>query len=338
MKIAVIGAGITGSLFAYLLKESGHSITVFEKARGCGGRVSTKRGDWGQADIGATIVPCKSQEFRGFMQSQCDNALAINWPQKIARYSQLTQEMQTTDSADSFFVFQDKMNSACHTWLAHADCQFNSAVTKLAFSSQLGWQLKVADKWLENTFDKLVVTAPWPQVQKLISNSSLPFSLANLQQNWSSCWSVVLKVDTQLEQDLDLVYLKHHQLQTLVCDSAKPNRPLSEKGEGQIWVAQLAHELSEQLTDQGKEAAMQAASRGFSQIFNHAKPKVRAVYAHYWRFARPEFGQPALGIVAPSHLGFYAGGDWSHGASVEAAFQTAKALAGRILANAVNEE
>ncbi|WP_082633257.1 FAD-dependent oxidoreductase [Lacimicrobium alkaliphilum] len=45
-KIAVIGAGVTGSLLAHKLSQDGHTVTVLEKSRGRGGRCTTKRTHW----------------------------------------------------------------------------------------------------------------------------------------------------------------------------------------------------------------------------------------------------------------------------------------------------
>jgi len=40
-KIAIIGAGLSGLILAHSLKEHAN-ITIFEKARGVGGRMSTR--------------------------------------------------------------------------------------------------------------------------------------------------------------------------------------------------------------------------------------------------------------------------------------------------------
>ncbi|MFQ3187204.1 MAG: renalase, partial [Marinomonas primoryensis] len=41
--IAIIGAGLAGSLCAHLLSQSGQTVCVIDKSRGSGGRASSKR-------------------------------------------------------------------------------------------------------------------------------------------------------------------------------------------------------------------------------------------------------------------------------------------------------
>ncbi|WP_269139402.1 FAD-dependent oxidoreductase [Burkholderia vietnamiensis] len=41
--IAIVGAGIAGLACARVLSDAGHHVTVYEKSRGVGGRMSTRR-------------------------------------------------------------------------------------------------------------------------------------------------------------------------------------------------------------------------------------------------------------------------------------------------------
>ena len=41
MRIAIVGAGITGLTLAYLLEQRGHSVEVFEAGRAPGGELAT---------------------------------------------------------------------------------------------------------------------------------------------------------------------------------------------------------------------------------------------------------------------------------------------------------
>lgn len=43
MRIAVIGSGMAGLSCADMLERAGHAVALFDKGRGPGGRMSTKR-------------------------------------------------------------------------------------------------------------------------------------------------------------------------------------------------------------------------------------------------------------------------------------------------------
>ena len=58
VRVAVIGGGITGLTCARALADAGHAVTVFDKGRGVGGRLATRRTDDGlRFDHGAQVLP-----------------------------------------------------------------------------------------------------------------------------------------------------------------------------------------------------------------------------------------------------------------------------------------
>ncbi len=328
MKIAVIGAGFTGSLLTHMLKDSGHQISVFEKSRGCGGRACSKTATWGQADIGATVIPAVSLAFQQFMHSQCELGLADNWPKNLYQYdhAQPAKGLQAVSSTKQYFVFKQKMNLACRHWLAAADLNLSQQVTELAYQPTLGWRLKIDQHWHTQRFDKVLLTAPWPQTQALIQQSHLPLELANLQQEWTSCWSVVLQAPQSLESKIDLLYLKQHEVQTLVRDSHKTERPKPMQEATEIWYAHLSNALSERLGRDGQNQAKHLATEALAKLFNLNKSNIKVLHTHYWRFARPQFAQQPLGMLTAHNNTFFAAGDWSYGASIESAFLAAQGL------------
>ena len=63
----IIGAGISGSIIAYLLKKK-YSLQVIEKSKGVGGRSSNKRyNKLLSFDHGLQFISPKSKEFQSFI-------------------------------------------------------------------------------------------------------------------------------------------------------------------------------------------------------------------------------------------------------------------------------
>ena len=82
--VAVVGAGIAGATCAQALREAGHAVRMFDKSRGPGGRLATRRALWvdalGQArttrfDHGAPGFDARSPAFRRFTAE----ALKAGW-------------------------------------------------------------------------------------------------------------------------------------------------------------------------------------------------------------------------------------------------------------------
>lgn len=61
--IAIIGTGIAGLSAAQALTAAGHQVHLFDKSRGSGGRMSSKRSDAGSLDMGAQYFTARDRRF-----------------------------------------------------------------------------------------------------------------------------------------------------------------------------------------------------------------------------------------------------------------------------------
>ena len=338
MKVAIVGAGITGCLLANFIESKSVNVSIFEKSRGCGGRASTKQTDWGQCDLGATTVLAQKVGFKDFMGSLCDHDIVSQWPRKIFVSQQNTdikQSLENVVSDNEYYVFNSKMNAACRHWIKNANLHTNNLISQIRFILGKGWQLKSNGLWQAELFDKVVITAPWPQSKVLIEQSELSLKLPDFSQSWTSCWSIAFKLNQLVVSDADLVYFEDQSIRTLVRDSGKPLRPqvfdADTGGESEIWVAQLTNNLSDELGKEGKDKAISIATKELCKLFDLPDKSILNTYAHYWRYARPRDGQKPLGILNQHEFGLYAGGDWSFGTSIESAYEAALALSQSII-------
>ena len=68
MSVAVIGAGIAGISAARHLHEAGISVDIFDKSRGSGGRMSSKRTEQGEFDVGTQYFTARNSAFRAAVE------------------------------------------------------------------------------------------------------------------------------------------------------------------------------------------------------------------------------------------------------------------------------
>ena len=82
MKIAIIGAGISGLTAAMHLNDVAE-ITLFEKSRGAGGRICSRYTDRYSFDHGAQFFTARSPEFKEFLKPLIKSGVIVELPQGL---------------------------------------------------------------------------------------------------------------------------------------------------------------------------------------------------------------------------------------------------------------
>ena len=85
-QVAIIGAGLAGLTLATRLTEAGHPVVVFDKGRGVGGRMSTRRGDADglRFDHGAQYFTIRDPGFRTLLERPALNGSWAKWEGRFA--------------------------------------------------------------------------------------------------------------------------------------------------------------------------------------------------------------------------------------------------------------
>ena len=78
-KVAIIGAGLCGAAAAVKLIQAGHEVTVFDKGRSAGGRMSSKRTELGYLDMGAQYFTARDAGFQHQVQLWLNAGCAQEW-------------------------------------------------------------------------------------------------------------------------------------------------------------------------------------------------------------------------------------------------------------------
>lgn len=86
--IAIIGAGVAGTVCAHRLKQADFNPIIFEKSRGLGGRLATRRTRAGHTfDHGAQYITAHSAKFKTLLNMLSRMALPMYGP--LAKTSKL---------------------------------------------------------------------------------------------------------------------------------------------------------------------------------------------------------------------------------------------------------
>lgn len=84
MNVVVVGAGISGSVCAWRLAKSGHEVTLVEKGRGVGGRMSTRRMEGARIDHGAQFFTVRDPRMEELLSLWKDENAVEPWYDHIA--------------------------------------------------------------------------------------------------------------------------------------------------------------------------------------------------------------------------------------------------------------
>ncbi|MDP7378939.1 MAG: NAD(P)-binding protein, partial [Pirellulaceae bacterium] len=111
-RVAVIGAGMSGMAAARTLTDQGVEVEVFEKSRGLGGRMSTRRVDGKPGfDHGAQYFTARNPIFKRYVNSWIEQGLVQTWSGTIGSFDDgtWTPSVGSTER----FVGVPSMNSIC---------------------------------------------------------------------------------------------------------------------------------------------------------------------------------------------------------------------------------
>lgn len=156
MKTIIIGAGMAGLSAAKVLVEKGHDVTILDKGRGVGGRMSTRTIENAKADHGAQYFSVKSAEFQALIADLQTENIAKEW--------HLAQRQNMR------YIGAKGMNAIPKKMATDLTIRLNEKVVLIAEK-----QIK-AESGNTYDFDKLIITIPIPQVINLFETSKISFS------------------------------------------------------------------------------------------------------------------------------------------------------------------
>jgi predicted NAD/FAD-dependent oxidoreductase len=157
----VIGSGISGATIANLLNKK-HTVDLYDKARGLGGRSSFKRLDKIRGfDHGTQYFSPKTPEFKRFTKKLIEKKILKIWGGNHKFLSDKKKE-----NKKHVKVIGKKGNNDISKYLLkNVRCYFQSELKKINFQNRK-WNLVFNDGEIRN-YENLILTCPFPQLKKL---------------------------------------------------------------------------------------------------------------------------------------------------------------------------
>ena len=199
MKIAIIGAGFSGCNLYNNLKDKYENITIFEKSRGIGGRISTKYIDDKFIDHGtSTLIPI-TDDLKFFCLDLVKNGVLK------AKYDE--------------FIPKNGINSICKFLIDEKDLRTNTKITK-AQNIDNKWILEDENHKIYDDFDLLFITIPAPQILEIQIELPNDFKekLSNIKYN--SIFSMILYSNEDIKLNENKLY-ENSNIENIINNSKK---------------------------------------------------------------------------------------------------------------------
>ena len=326
--LAIIGAGLSGLSLAYHLKDHAF-ITLFEKSRGVGGRMSTRYTDLFQFDHGAQFFTARSKVFKTFLKTLIADGLIKEWSPKVITLEKGKKSYKRL-WYEPHYVATPKMNSLCKALAKNLHIMFNTNIDQL-YQKNNKWYL--IDKYLSRhgPFDWIICTAPAPQAKTLLPGISNDFE--NLSTTvMTGCFCLMLGITAQLPFTWGAATVNNSPISWIAIDSSKPNR----ENHTSI-VIHSTNTWAEEFIEADKNSVSQILIEEFQDLVNISLDNIAYQRLHLWRYANTrvdddESVEEVEGYIIDPAINLAACGDWCLQGNVESAYLSGFSLA-KVLKN-----
>lgn len=319
MKIAVIGAGLAGITAAAELQARGFKVDVFEKSRGAGGRLATKRLDWAKADIGAQYFTVRDPAFAEVVANWQTNNLVARWrftPHKLAD-GKLVSSPDDTPRYIAVPGMTAMAKANTHQLNIRYQCRIQQLVGRRGT-----WTLQDERGVRHGAYRWVVLSQPAAQSHALLKTHSQAERLTQQipKDQMLPCWALVLATEGVTDPSIAGIFGD----ETVSWISRLNSKPVRQAPPGcdDLWLMHFGARWSAQ---KGRDYAYRLPGVGAAllQQLLDTPLRVRHSYVHYWRYAKLRAShRVAEPIVAPDQK-LAVIGDWTHGGRVEGAYLSA---------------
>lgn len=319
-RTAIVGSGLAGLSAAILLKQQNHRVTVFEKSRGPGGRLATKRVAGGSADIGAQYFTIRNPAFRSFLEKNAGKDCFGPWQGRFG-FQQPDGGWQAFPDEERY-VGIPRMTAVSRALASNTDVRAEVRIDRMARNDR-GWFLTDTSSQRYGPFDHVIVTAPPAQTRDLLANSGLSDLASVLDEPVSAiqpCWAVAVHFESAPVAEFEGMRPHNAVLSWIANNSSKPGR----EDPGQWWVLHATSQWSAEHIETPADKVTDAMLEAFREVAGCAAMPDQTV-AHRWLYARSDSDDRPGCLWFPAE-GIGLAGDWLSGGRVEGAFDSASAL------------
>ena len=282
--IIIIGSGIAGLAAANYLSSKNFNVTVLDKGKYPGGRISTRRGKDFIFNHGAQFFTAKSNEFKKICNRAVNDNVLVNW----------------VDSKTNRFIGNPDMREFS-LWLSQNLTIFQeNVVERLDYNDQF----IVYTNKKKFTCDGLIITAPSSQTASLIKNLDENFYKLIDKVEYFPCWCVMLSLR---DMSLKNFYIDEKSIfNWIVSENNKIKNQLNHN----CLTIHTNERFSVENLDETKEVALDKIVQEFTKIYQVKTQDIIYKNIHRWRYAKVKKPFPQEENKISKKIPFGIAGDW----------------------------
>lgn len=220
-KIAIIGAGLSGVTLGSKLCHKA-DVTIFEKGRGVGGRMSTRYADPFVFDHGAPYFTVTTQALQNLLTPLYGSVVAKWGGELLTVVKDNFTIKNSTTSALASVVAIPNMNSLCKHLALGLNIKIQCEVRGIQ-SAHNKWRLIGGDAANLGVYDMVIATAPAAQTLQLF-RQYVPKQHAIFRAQFDSVFAMILGMQQPWDKTWIAAQLDHGPIKSISIDSTKPGR------------------------------------------------------------------------------------------------------------------
>ena len=312
----VVGSGISGATIANLLSKK-HSVDLYDKANGPGGRSSFKRLNKAKGfDHGVQYISPKSPAFKKFIKELIKKKILKNWSGKHLFLNQIKIKKK-----NHIKIIGNKGNNDISKYLLkNINCYFQNELKKIDYKK---------DKWIltftdgkKRFYEKIILTCPFPQLSKLAKKFiQSSFIKKKIKMDANITVMIIIK---KTNKDISSYFFNDK----ILGWAAKENSKNRFKSNQDLWTLQSTYDWANKRINKNRENIELNSKILIDQFFKLTgikKTKILFSLNHGWKFSS---NSKVLNIKSywNSSLGLGVCADWFVGPRLESGWISANDL------------
>ena len=327
MKIAVIGAGLSGVTLAKELSVRNFDVQIFEKSCRVGGRLSHRILPWGNIDFGAQYFTARDERFQRQVEKWVAAGVVGVWhfsPHRVAG-----EKLLRSPDNNTRYVGLPNMNAIAHAQVQAGNFKvhYEKAVASLKRDNGK-WQLSI-NNGDERTggFDWVISSLPAEQARTLLRDQAISKQIPSHVH--SPCWAVALATKGKVDFDIQGIFGDD----IVAWVSRQSSKPGCRKDDDydDLWMVHFSSRWSE-LHESAPAEIVTSEAIGWlaEKLKDHSDGRCSLRYSmqHFWRYAQISDQDIKDQLIVDKKNGIAQVGAWQSKGRVEGAYLSAMELLG----------